>query len=122
MQVQVRLVGEPSALSELFSLRDWLVREREFRGRVDIVGPEPKPGDMGQLADVLMVTLASGGAVSVLARSVSVWLEQRRSTLTVEIIDGDGGSMKVTAGGPAADIVAKNFDPDRRADRHPDRP
>jgi hypothetical protein len=72
-----------------------------------------QPGDMGALAEVLTVALASGGAVTTLAGSVSVWLEQRRSNITVEIVDAHGNSTKVTAGGRAADTVAKNFNPDR---------
>jgi hypothetical protein len=71
-------------------------------------------GQMGGLAEVLSVGLASGGALTVLAASVSVWLEQRRSSLTVKIVNEDGSSQEITAAGPAADIIAAKVDPHRQ--------
>lgn len=45
----------------------------------------PRPGEMGGLADALVVALSSGGAGAVLARSLSTWLWQRRSDLKLTI-------------------------------------
>jgi hypothetical protein len=44
---------------------------------------------MGGISDTLTVAVGSGGALTVLATSISVWLRHRRSDLTVEITIGD---------------------------------
>ncbi|MFD5831917.1 hypothetical protein ACFWGZ_41205, partial [Lentzea sp. NPDC060358] len=55
----------------LRSLRDWLTREDLFRGRLSLRGEAPRPGQMGAAVEVLMVAVGSGGAATVLARSVT---------------------------------------------------
>ncbi|MGW1677484.1 effector-associated constant component EACC1 [Saccharopolyspora sp. NPDC002376] len=79
---------------ELLSLYQWLILENELRGQVSLDQPAPEPGQMGALADALVVSLGAGGAVTVLARSLWVWLQQRHSDLTVEIED-DGSKRRV---------------------------
>ena len=113
MRARLKVAGGTDPHAELLSLRDWLNREPDFRGRVDVEEPVVRPGEMGGLAEVLTVALAGGGTLSVLAGSVSVWLEQRRSDITIEVVAPDGGSTKISARGRAADTVAKNLDPDR---------
>ncbi len=44
---------------------------------------------MGGLTETLTVALGSGGAVAVLAGTLSAWLSARRTRISVEIIDGD---------------------------------
>lgn len=113
MDVRLELVGSDNQNDELASLWRWLGDEPEFRGRVRIVTAPLEAGRMGGLAEYLSIALAGGGALTVLARSVSVWLEQRRSTLTVKIVNTDGSSQEISASGPAADAIAEKFDPHR---------
>ena|SRR2546423_13971817 len=114
MEARLQLTGGDDAHDELSLLRNWLADEPEFRGRVRLESAPIEAGTMGGLAEALTVALASGGALMVLASSVSVWLQQRRSTLTVKIVNPDGSSQEITASGPAADSLAAKVDPHQR--------
>ncbi len=113
MKARLHVIGGDDTHAELSSLRQWLSSESEFRGRVRIEEAPIQPGHMGGLAEALTVALGSGGALAVLAGSVSVWLQQRRSQLTVKIVNPDGSSQEITASGPAADTLATKVDPHR---------
>ncbi|KAA5831186.1 hypothetical protein ABT337_00295 [Saccharopolyspora hirsuta] len=95
MAVRIRVLEARDQHEELRSLHQWLSLEDELRGQVSLDQPAPRPGEMGTLADALVVALSAGGAVTVLARSLSVWLQQRHSDITVEIED-DGSQRRVT--------------------------
>ncbi|MGH3900387.1 MAG: effector-associated constant component EACC1 [Pseudonocardiaceae bacterium] len=84
-------------VSELASLREWLGREAEFRGRAQIEHQPIESGNMGGITDTLTVVFGAGGAVTVLANSVSVWLKQRRSDVSIEVISSNGKRVTVTA-------------------------
>jgi propanediol utilization protein len=43
-----------------------------------VTGPTPGEGELGALADVLVVAVGSGGTLSVLATSLKAWLVQPR--------------------------------------------
>lgn len=103
--------GTDRAFDELLLLRRWLLDEPEFRGRVEVEHNPLQPGQMGDVVAALAVALGGGGALAVLAQSVSVWLQQRRSSLSVKIIHPDGSSQEITASGQAADIIATKVDP-----------
>lgn len=74
----------------LRSLADWLNREEALRGRVKAVRRVPGTGKMGAAVELLTVALGSGGAGAVLVRSISAWLTQRRSEVSVSLKDADG--------------------------------
>jgi hypothetical protein len=112
-EARVEIVGAADVHDELASLSKWLGGESEFRGRVRMLRAQLTDGQMGGLTDALSIGLASGGALTVPAGWVSVWLRQRRSTLTVEIGHKDGSSQEVTAAGPAADTLAAKIEPRR---------
>lgn len=105
------ITGADSVHDELSSLRLWLGQESEFRGRVRIEQAPIQPGQMGGLAEALNVALSSEGALAVLAGSVAVWLRQRRSEITVKMINSDGSLQEVTASGPVADTIGAKVDP-----------
>src|SRR2546430_9669736 len=111
MEARVLLSGSDDVHDELGSLRRWLSAEPEFGGRVRLEPAPVQPGQMGALADALQVALSGDGALTVLAGSVAVWLRQRRSKLTVKIVNPDGSSQEITATGPAADALAPKIDP-----------
>jgi len=83
------LISVVDADDELRSLLDWLRQEDDLRGRVHLTPVVAQPGHMGGISDSLSVALGSGGALTVLATSISVWLKHRRSDLTVEITVGE---------------------------------
>lgn len=97
LEARLRVVAEDDPREELVSLHDWLLHEDELRGRVGHADTAVGAGEMGALSDVLVVALSSGSAVTVLARSVSTWLKQRRADVTIEIVGPDGRKTKVTA-------------------------
>ncbi len=113
MEARLEISGSDDVQAEFGALQRWLADEDEFRGRVKAENAPLRPGQMGGLVEALTVAVASGGALSVLAGSVSVWLQQRRSKLTVKIINPDGSSQEITAQGPAADSIAAKVDPHR---------
>jgi hypothetical protein len=82
-------VLDPDGEIDLRSLLDWLRHEDELRGRVALEQATPRSGEMGGLVDALVVALGSGGAGAVLARSLSTWLQQRRSDVKVTITSHD---------------------------------
>jgi hypothetical protein len=114
MEARLLIIGSDDTHDELGSLRQWLGDEPEFRGRVRMQEAPVQYGQMGGLVEALSVGLASGGALTVLARSVSVWLRERRSKLSVKIVNPDGSSQEITASGPAADTLAAKVDPHQR--------
>ncbi|MCW6003722.1 hypothetical protein K1W54_03890, partial [Micromonospora sp. CPCC 205371] len=92
-EVRLRVTGDTAVLEDL---QDWLRREPELRGRVRHPPAPVSAGEMGGLSDTLVVALGSGGAISVLLGSVQVWLQRRRD-VSVEVCDGDGRRVALTA-------------------------
>jgi hypothetical protein len=75
--------------SDVESLQDWLRSEPEFRGHLR-QGEAPGPdGAMGGINEVIIDVISSGAAVA-LARSLQVWLTQRRADVAVKV-SGPGG-------------------------------
>lgn len=97
VQAGVRVSGGDDVHGELASLTDWLDNEPELRGRFRFERPDPEPGHMGVGTDVLIVALSGGGAVTALARSLSVWLKQRRADVSVEVTGVDGRQVTINA-------------------------
>lgn len=96
MEVQIR-VDAREAGDELRALREWLAGEDELRGRVTLRGAPPRPGEMGAVVDLITVAVGSGGAATVLAGSLAVWLRNRRSDVTIEVRETkQGRTVKVT--------------------------
>jgi membrane-associated two-gene conflict system component 1 (EACC1) len=84
--------------STLRSLLDWLGLESTLRGRIELAMPMPQPGQMGGVADVLLVALGGGGSVTALMTSLSAWFKQpRRSDVTVTVSLPDGRRIAVNA-------------------------
>jgi Effector Associated Constant Component 1 len=78
------------------SLHSWLGESRPLRGAVTL-DQTMKPGDMGGVADVLVVALGSGGAVTALAASLGSWLYSRRSHVKIKVTAPDGSSIEIDA-------------------------
>lgn len=96
METRLIVEGADSA-AELASLNVWLRRADELRGRVRAVPRTPAPGEMGGAIEVLAVAAGTGGVLTVLANSLSVWLAKpRRSSVTVAIERPDGTKVEIT--------------------------
>jgi len=75
--------------SDVESLQDWLRGEPAFRGHLR-QGEAPGPGGaMGAVVDVI-VGVVSSGAATTLAKSLQVWLTQRRADVALKV-SGPGG-------------------------------
>lgn len=82
----------------LESLSDWLRGEPELAGRIDVTGDKPRPGELGALADALVVAVGSGGTLSVLATSLKTWLSQpRRSDVRIRVQGETGRVVEIVA-------------------------
>ena len=78
-------------------LADWFGRDDDLRGVVSVPRPRISEGRMGDLYDVLMVAVGSGGVAAALARSLTTWLTHRRSDITITITRADGASYELDA-------------------------
>ncbi|WP_372349544.1 hypothetical protein [Streptomyces sp. KL116D] len=84
----------PDSLAELTG---WLNDEKLLRGRVRTPVAEPGAGELGGWTDVVVVAVGAGGALTALARALSVYLRQpRRSTVRVKVVGPDGTRTEVT--------------------------
>ncbi|WIV60612.1 effector-associated constant component EACC1 [Amycolatopsis nalaikhensis] len=108
-QAMIRIVSH-AGQDELRDLMRWLSAEEELRGRLTLADAAPVPGAMGKPSDALVVALGVGAA-AVLARSMAIWLQRRRSVITVEIATTEGRGRPVTVTGQwtsDAESVIKN--------------
>jgi Effector Associated Constant Component 1 len=97
MEVRISCVGGDRA-ADVESLSDWLRGEPELAGRLRVAGPMPGEGELGALADVLVVAVGSGGALSVLATSLKAWLAQpRRSDVRIRVQHDGGETVEIDA-------------------------
>ena len=90
MEVRISCVGGDRTVG-IESLSDWLRGEPELAGRLRVAGPTPGEGELGALADVLVVAAGSGGTLSVLATSLKAWLAQPHGQHVRIRVRRDGG-------------------------------
>ncbi|WP_410670639.1 effector-associated constant component EACC1 [Amycolatopsis sp. cmx-4-68] len=121
MDARIRVDSGSDPQAELSSLREWLSREDELRGRVTIEVPASVPDRMGDTADVLVAALGSSGAVTVLATSIRAWLSHRRPDVEIEVTGPDGRSVKVNMrharNADAAEAIRRALDGMERGDK-----
>ena len=80
---------------DLRSLRDWLLQESPRPGRVKVVLAPEEPATMGAVADAVQISLGAGGALAVLAGSVSTWLTTRRRHVRLVLERPDGQKLEI---------------------------
>lgn len=78
------------------SLQDWLRNEPQLRGHLRQGGTSARPGTMGSPTE-LIVGVISSGAVTVLARSLQVWLTQRRADVKLNVAGPQGRHIVLDA-------------------------
>lgn len=85
---------------ELESLYDWLRADAEIGAAVGQRKRPPREGEMGSLADVLIVAVGSGGAITVLASLLKAWvLQPRHARVRLRLENSSNGNkaMEVDA-------------------------
>lgn len=97
VEVRISCVGRDRTVG-VESLSDWLRGEPELTGRLRLGGPVPGEGELGALADVLVVAVGSGGTLSVLATSLKAWLAQpRKSDVRIRVKRDSGETVEIDA-------------------------
>lgn len=95
IEARIRVEGQDT---ETASLWDWLRHEPELRGRLRASGAPAQDEAMGVPIELVVVLATATVAVaSALARSLSTWLVQRRSDLTVTVTGPDGRQVSVSS-------------------------
>lgn len=105
MDVRIRLSGgtAQALVAELYA---WLSREDDLRGRVSAERSAIPSGQMGALAEVLMVALGAQGAGTVLATSLAAWVRHRRPSVDIEVTGADGRRVRIAARDADIDVAA----------------
>jgi hypothetical protein len=91
--------GQPTDQDDL---QEWLRLEDDLRGRTRITSsPSNRPDTMGPGTDIVVQIVASlVGATALwatVARSISTYLTQRHSDITIDVIAPDGRKYSITA-------------------------
>ncbi|WP_410617285.1 effector-associated constant component EACC1 [Amycolatopsis sp. lyj-109] len=82
-------VNDP-ALQE--SLLDWLRGDPELGPAVRKRYAAPKPGELGTIADAVVISVGSGGALTVLASAVKAWVQRPRGKhVVLRVRRGESG-------------------------------
>jgi len=82
-------VNDP-ALQE--SLLDWLRGDPDLRPVVKNRYDAPKPGELGTIADAVVISVGSGGALTVLASALKAWIQRPRGKhVVLRVSRGDNG-------------------------------
>ncbi|MBF6184869.1 MULTISPECIES: effector-associated constant component EACC1 [Nocardia] len=79
------IIRTDGSADELFGLLEWFNDDDELRGRVSMPTTPIRPGQMGDLAEVLVVALGVQGIVSALIQSLTTWFTHRRSDIAVTL-------------------------------------
>ncbi|HEX6361108.1 effector-associated constant component EACC1 [Actinophytocola sp.] len=83
MDATIQVSGDDG--TELSALWDWLRKERALAGSLRAQPRSAVDGQLGGAFEVLSVAVGSGGAVAVLAHSLTAWLRTRKSDITVTV-------------------------------------
>jgi Effector Associated Constant Component 1 len=82
VEVQIRVSGGDD-IEEVSDLWEWLRGERELAGAVRAVRSVPGETELGGAFDMLTVAVGSGGAGTVVAKSLIAWLRTRHASVVV---------------------------------------
>lgn len=91
MEASITVAGD----AEFASLWDWLQNEPMFRGRLQQRPEDFHTNAMGLGREIAIALVPTAGLTTALARSLSVWLVQRRSDVTVTVAGSDGRTITV---------------------------
>nr|WTB32606.1 hypothetical protein OG781_26820 [Streptomyces sp. NBC_00830] len=83
-------------IDEVLSLQRWLSGHDDFAGRTRLCRDGPEPGQMGAVLETITVAAGSGGAVTALIGTLSVWMRNRGAKITATVKKGNR-SVTITA-------------------------
>jgi hypothetical protein len=106
--VQVTVDG---GSDELVRLSQWLRSEDELRGRVRLAARPAEDSAMGGAFEFITVAVSSGGAVTVLVKSLFSWLSLRDKPTTMKVrftrSNGDTAEVELDGGQDHRAVLAK---------------
>jgi hypothetical protein len=91
LPVEAEIRISRGGIAEFTALWEWLRGERALAGTVRAVPEPPGSTDLGGVYDILVVALGSGGAGVALAKSLTAWLQTRRSDIAITVTTPSGG-------------------------------
>ena len=101
--VAIRLDATDGSDEEIRRLARWLRNDDELRGRVSLENAPIRPGEMGGVAEAVVVAITAGTGPA-FVQSLFDWLARRKEadkvSLTVE--SADGNRISLECGSPAA--------------------
>jgi hypothetical protein len=100
-------VNDP-ALQE--SLLDWLRGDPELRPAVKKRYAAPEPGELGTIADAIMISVGSGGALTVLASALKAWVHRPRGKHVALRISRGEETMEIDADRVGSDDIEAILD------------
>lgn len=89
MDARIQVSGSDEA-GQFTNLWTWLRGERALAGTVRAEQRPPGAGELGGVYDMLTVAVGSGGAGVALARSLTAWLQTRRSDVVITVTSPSG--------------------------------
>lgn len=105
LAIDIDTVEPVDAAEKLRSLHTELIEDPELRGRISIVSRPPDDGTLGAAADMVLVALGAGGAITVAARAtatvLTAWFHREHINVDVRITDkatGRSVGLKVESG------------------------
>ncbi len=97
MSVTITASGVADIHGEVAALRSWLNLDDSYRGRVEVVRNAVEPGEMGSVADTLVVALGVGGAGTALINTLALWIKTRRSAVRLKVREAGGREIELEA-------------------------
>jgi hypothetical protein len=94
---------------ELRSLRDWLMQESPSPGAISTRQGRAEAGEMGGMTDAVTVALGSGGAIAVLAGSVSTWIQTRRQSVKMVLRRPGGAELEIAGSVKDPEAMIERF-------------
>jgi hypothetical protein len=96
---------------ELRSLYRWLSVDSQVRrhGNLDLSAPPPQPGHMGELLDVLSLTLSSGFSAASLAVAIATWRRTHPIATSVTVERPDGSVITLNSSSPEDEVRLREF-------------
>ncbi|MER6689614.1 effector-associated constant component EACC1 [Streptomyces minutiscleroticus] len=90
-------MDEQDGQRQLESLESWLRLDPAFRGRTNLSGA-PAEGNLGSAFELLTIAIGSGGVISVLATSLSAWIQQpKKSDIVLKVTGQNGITVEIDA-------------------------
>lgn len=91
------MISANGSSDDLFQLLEWFNDNDTLRGRVNLPTSRINPGQMGDLANVLVVALGAGGIATALTQSLTTWFTVRRSNIAITLKSDSGTEITLDA-------------------------